>query len=74
MEGVARVLMGLGAGLLIVGGLLWLLARVAPGPARLPGDVVVQRDGFTLYAPFATMLLVSLALTGILWLVNTFRR
>jgi hypothetical protein len=68
------MLMGLGALLLVTGGVLWLVARVWPGPGRLPGDVVVVREGFTLYAPFATMLLVSLALTGILWLVNTFRR
>ena len=68
------MLMGLGALLLVTGGVLWLVARVWPGPARLPGDVVVQREGVTLYAPFATMLLVSLALTGVLWLVNTFRR
>lgn len=74
MEGIARMLMGLGALILVAGAVLWLVARIWPGPARLPGDVVVEREGFTLYAPFATMLLVSLALTGILWLVNTFRR
>lgn len=68
------MLMGLGALILAAGAVLWLVARIWPSPGRLPGDLVVERAAFTLYAPFATMLLVSLALTGILWLVNTFRR
>ena len=33
---------------------------------RLPGDIVVQREGFTLYVPIVTMLLVSVVLTVLL--------
>lgn len=32
---------------------------------RLPGDIVIRREGFTLYLPIATCILVSLVLTAI---------
>jgi len=30
---------------------------------RLPGDVVIRREGFTLYLPIATCIVISLVLT-----------
>jgi hypothetical protein len=54
---------------LILAGLLWpWLGRLGLG--RLPGDIVIERESFRLYIPLATALLVSLALTLILWLLN----
>lgn len=54
----------------VVAGLLWpLLARIGFG--RLPGDIAVQRDGFTFYLPIISCLIVSVVLSVILWL---FRR
>jgi Protein of unknown function (DUF2905) len=37
---------------------------------HLPGDIVIERGSFRLYIPIATSLLVSVALSLILWLVN----
>ena len=37
---------------------------------RLPGDIVVERQNFTLYFPITSGLLISAALTLFLWLVN----
>ena len=50
-------------GLLIVAlGVLWpWLGKLGLG--RLPGDFVIKRDGFTFYAPLATGLLISIALS-----------
>lgn len=61
---VGKWLLGLGLLLCLVGGGLWVLSRL--GLERLPGDVVVRRGPFTLYAPFGLMLLVSLVLTLVL--------
>ncbi len=30
---------------------------------RLPGDIVIRRNGFTLYLPIATCILISVLLT-----------
>ncbi|HWV37268.1 MAG TPA: DUF2905 domain-containing protein [Vulgatibacter sp.] len=66
---MARTLVYIGLGLVILG-LLWpLVSRLGLG--RLPGDIVVERGNFRFYAPLATSLLISLLLTAILWL---FRR
>ena len=55
---------------LVALGLAWpLLARLGLG--SLPGDVKFERKGFTFYFPVATSILVSLAITLILWI---FRR
>jgi hypothetical protein len=35
---------------------------------RLPGDVVIEREGFKLYLPIATSILLSLGLSLLLWL------
>jgi hypothetical protein len=58
------------AGLLLVAvGVLWSwLGRLGLG--RLPGDIVIKREGFTFYAPIATGLILSLVLSLVLWLIN----
>ena len=34
------------------------------------GDIVMEREGFRFYFPVVTSILLSLALTLILWLIN----
>jgi hypothetical protein len=58
------------AGVVLVAGGLIVLAAQRFGLGRLPGDIVIERDGFTLYLPLATSLIVSLALTLVLWLIG----
>ena len=65
---MARWLIILGV-VLILAGLLWpWLTRLGLG--RLPGDIVIEREGFRLYFPLTTSILISLALSLILWLLN----
>jgi len=54
--------------LLLVGLIIFAAERFGLG--RLPGDIVIERKGFTLYLPLATSLLVSLGLTLVLWLLS----
>ncbi|MGD0634531.1 MAG: DUF2905 domain-containing protein [Beijerinckiaceae bacterium] len=65
---MSRTLILLGLTLVVIG-LLWRWI----GPlrlGRLPGDIVVEHQNFTLYIPIATGLLISIVLTLILWLAN----
>lgn len=49
---------------LLVAGLLWpVIAKLGLG--RLPGDIVIRREGFSFYFPITTMVLISLVLTVI---------
>ena len=52
--------------LVIVGGLLWLLGRTGLPLGRLPGDIHIERDGFSCYIPLVTMIVVSVVLTILL--------
>lgn len=63
---VSRVLIIIGAVLVVVG-LLWPLLQKA-GLGKLPGDIAVERDGFRFYFPITTSIIVSLALSLLLWL------
>ena len=62
-------------GLLIVGiGVAWLLAPSISWLGKLPGDISIERDNFRFYFPLATCILLSLLLTGIMWLVRFLSR
>ncbi len=69
LESFGKLLLLIGALSAAVGLLLLIFSRLGLG--RLPGDIFIQRENFTLYFPLATMILVSLILT---LLVNLFRR
>jgi hypothetical protein len=62
---VARWLIVAGL-VLIVLGVAWpLVAKLGLG--RLPGDIRIERDGFSFYLPLMTGLIVSVVLSLILW-------
>jgi len=61
-----RLLIVLGVALVAVGFLWPYLGRLGLG--RLPGDIVIERDGFSLYIPITTCLLISAVLTLGFWL------
>ena len=62
MPGMGRILMLMGAALLILGALLSFGPRV-PWLGRLPGDIVIERDNFRFYFPIATSIVISIILT-----------
>lgn len=64
--------MAAGLAMTAAGALLWLGSRAGLG--RLPGDLVVERPGFTLYVPVTSMLLLSLAAYGVTLLAGALRR
>ena len=65
---MARFLIILGV-ILVVAGLAWpLLAKLGLG--RLPGDIHIERGSFSFYFPITTGLVVSAAITLVLWLLR----
>lgn len=61
-----------GIGVMILGGVLWLVGRFGLPLGRLPGDIFIQRDGFSFYFPLTTMILISLVLTIVANLIGRF--
>ena len=62
---MAKILIIVGI-VLIAFGLAWL-AGERLGLGRLPGDLVIERDGLRIYLPLTTCLIVSLVLSLVLW-------
>jgi len=59
---LGRLLIIFGLVFVIVGTIIVFAGRLP----RLPGDIVIRRDGFALYIPVMTSLVVSILLTLIL--------
>lgn len=63
-----RLLITIGL-LIALTGLLWpWITKLGLG--RLPGDLRIDKPGFTLFAPFTTMLIVSVVLSLVIWLLR----
>jgi Protein of unknown function (DUF2905) len=65
MENIGRYLMIGGVILFVVGGLVFLAAKIGLPFGHLPGDIRIERDGFSFYFPLASSILISIILTVI---------
>jgi hypothetical protein len=67
MRDLGKLLFIAGLVMTIAGLLLWKTG----GLGRLPGDISVQRPGYSFHFPVTTCILISILLTLLMWL---FRR
>ena len=65
METIGRILMIGGILLLVLGGLVFLSARLGLPLGRLPGDIRIQGPNGSFYFPLTTSILLSVVLTVI---------
>ncbi|MFB6344356.1 MAG: DUF2905 domain-containing protein [bacterium] len=68
---VGRLLIVLGLMLVLFGGIFYFLGRV-PGLGRLPGDIYYESDGFSIYFPVTTCILLSVLLSFLIYLFRAF--
>jgi len=66
METLARYLMFAGIIVFLLGGGMYLAAKFGIPLGRLPGDIRIEREGFSFYFPLASSILVSVILTILL--------
>jgi hypothetical protein len=71
---LGKLLVVIGAGLVVAGVVVMLLARLHLPLGRLPGDILYRGKNTTVYFPLATSVLVSVVLSVVLYLVNKWRR
>ncbi|MCK9418465.1 MAG: DUF2905 domain-containing protein [Nitrospirae bacterium] len=68
MGEMAKVMILIGSVLIVVGLVILVLPRL-PFAVKLPGDILVKKENYTLYFPLATSIVISL----ILYIINKFR-
>jgi hypothetical protein len=71
---MGRLLVGIGAVLIVAGLVVMGLERVGIGLGRLPGDMVWRGRHSTVYFPLGTSLLLSVLLSLVLYFVSRMRR
>lgn len=75
MPGFDRIglwLIAIGAGLALVGGLIWLLGRLFPNLSQFPGTIRIQGAGFTCVFPLLASIVLSILLTILLNVIARF--
>lgn len=60
---IGKLIMIMGAGILVVGGGLYLAGKFGLPIGQLPGDIRIEREGFTCVFPLATSIILSIILT-----------
>jgi DUF2905 family protein len=73
---LGRLFIGIGAVMAVLG-VLFLLADRTPGVGglfawfgKLPGDISIKRDNFSLFFPLGTSLLLSVVLSLLFYLIS----
>lgn len=56
----------IGLGLVVVGVIVWLAGKVGLPFGSLPGDIRIDRPGFSFRFPLATSIIISLVITILL--------
>ncbi|MDQ3393726.1 MAG: DUF2905 domain-containing protein [Bacteroidota bacterium] len=72
MTGIGKLIIFAGFILIIVGLLVYFSDRI-PFLGRLPGDILVKKNNFTFYFPFATSIIISIIVSIILYFISKSR-
>lgn len=69
MDSLGKMLILFGVVLALLGGLLLVVGKI-PFLGRLPGDIVIRRENWSVYFPLTTSILISILLTLLLSLFS----
>ena len=69
ISGFGKILIFIGI-ILIIAGILFVFAGKIPWFGKLPGDIYIKKENFTLYFPLATSILLSVVLSLIMLFIG----
>jgi hypothetical protein len=65
IQSLGKIILVMGIFLVVFGSLIILSPKI-PFIGRLPGDILIKRDNFTVFFPLASSIIISLIITIIL--------
>ena len=74
MHDLGKGLLAIGILVAVLSGILLLADRTGFPLGRLPGDLSFKGKNVSVYFPLGTSILVSVVLSGVLYLISRFRR
>ena len=72
MQALGKTIIIIGIIVVIAGIIFWLFGDKLSWLGNLPGDIKIKRENFSFYFPLTTMILLSIALSLIVWLAKKF--
>jgi hypothetical protein len=69
--GMGKILLIIG-GIIVVLGLIFIFSQHIPFLGKLPGDILIKKNGFSFYFPIVTLLILSILITIIVNVVLHF--
>lgn len=69
MTYIGKWLIFMGLAVAVVGLILWGGAKIGTPVGKLPGDIAIKKERFSLYFPIVTSIVISIILTIIINLV-----
>ncbi|HEY3251609.1 MAG TPA: DUF2905 domain-containing protein [Ignavibacteria bacterium] len=73
MQSLGKYLIVFGI-IIIIAGLILMFFPKLNFFGKLPGDIEIKRDNFTIYFPIVTSVLLSVLLTLLFWIISYFSR
>jgi hypothetical protein len=70
MQNTGKYIVVAGVILIVTGLIIWLLGNKLSWFGSLPGDIKIKREHFTFYAPFVSMLILSLVISLVIWFIK----
>jgi hypothetical protein len=74
IQQLGRLLLSVGAMLILIGALFYLGPKLPFRLGRLPGDIIHRGEHGTFYFPLVSCLVISVLISLIIWLISQFRR
>ena len=69
MQPLGKLLIVFGSVIVCVGVLMMFFDKI-PFIGKLPGDINIKKDNFQFYFPITTSIIISVLLSGVMWLVS----
>lgn len=73
LQDLGRTVILIGVVFVVLGSILWFFGKL-PFLGKLPGDFLIKKENFSLYAPVTTTLVISLVLSVVLTIVSRLRK
>ncbi|MEX2379755.1 MAG: DUF2905 domain-containing protein [Vicingaceae bacterium] len=70
MQEIGKYIIVAGLGILIIGVLLYFFGNKFSWFGNLPGDIRIEKENFRFYMPITSMILISIAISAMLWIVK----
>jgi len=55
---------------LVIVGLIMMIAGKIPGVGKLPGDIFIKKENYSLYFPITTCILISIIFSAVMYFLR----